>query len=73
MGTFLYPSFLRLPWSDRLTALGVLARLVFHVYTTNVLTLIFGCLLVFLCWRLLHASYDDVSVWCTPLAHLLVP
>lgn len=28
MGTFLYPSFLRLPWSDRLTALGVLARCV---------------------------------------------
>lgn len=28
MGTFLYPSFLRLPWSDRLTALGVLASVV---------------------------------------------
>lgn len=26
LGTFLYPSFLRLPWFDRLTALGVVAR-----------------------------------------------
>lgn len=28
LGTFLYPSFLRLPWFDRLTALGVVASVV---------------------------------------------
>ncbi|CAM9213153.1 unnamed protein product [Ectocarpus sp. 8 AP-2014] len=54
MGTFLYPSFLRLPWFDRLTALGLLASVVdwdntpeawrkYDKYTARELFRMMGC------------------------------
>ncbi|CAM9349322.1 unnamed protein product, partial [Hapterophycus canaliculatus] len=54
LGTFLYPSFLRLPWFDRLTALGVLASVVdwdnspeawrkYDKYTARELFRMMGC------------------------------
>ncbi|CAM9420924.1 unnamed protein product [Scytosiphon promiscuus] len=54
LGTFLYPSFLRLPWFDRLTALGVVASVVdwdnspeawrkYDKYTARELFRMMGC------------------------------
>eukprot|EP00752_Nemacystus_decipiens_P008853 g7900.t1 len=54
LGTFLYPSFLRLPWFDRLTALGVVASVIdwdntpeawrkYDKYTARELFRMMGC------------------------------